>query len=104
MPPQGLGKLKKPERGKVKRQPKGDQQKLTKGNFDIKPKIGKASQAHAAQVALTKKITTRIEQTMAARAATDGSGLSIVKDDAPAKMLKPNASVLSKTGVKPGKR
>ena len=103
-PPQGLGKLKKPERPKQKRAPRGDQQKLSKGNFDLKPKIGKAAHTHAANVALTKKITARIEQTMAARAATDGGGLSVLKSDGPEKMLKPNASVLSKTGVKPSKR
>lgn len=102
--PQGLGKLKKPERGKAKRQPKGDQQKLGKGNFVLQPKIGKASATAAAHSALTKQITLRIEQTMAARAATDGGGLSVLKSDGPEKMLKPNASVLSKTGVIKAKR
>lgn len=74
--------LKKAERAKAKRAPQGDQQKLKRGvKLTIKPKIEKKQVEERAQSALTKKITMRIEQTMAARAGTDGGGLKMVKLD-----------------------
>ena len=76
---QGKQVLKKPER---KAKPvRGDQQKLRKGNLVIKPKIEKKSSDYRANAELTKKITARIEQTMAARAATDGAGLHVVSSE-----------------------
>ena len=85
-------------RKKPKRAPKGDQQKLRKGDLIIKPKIAKKATEARVNDALTKKITARIEQTMASRAANDGGGLSILKDDGPEKLLKKGASVLAKVG------
>lgn len=66
------------KKAKVKR---GDQQKLRKGRVVIKPVIAKKQAEFNAQAALTKKIGRRIEQTMAARAHTDGGGLSVLKAD-----------------------
>ena len=70
-------------------------------DFVIKPHIGKLAAADRAQNELTKKITARIEATMAARAASDGGGLAMLKADDNAathfgKPLKPSASVLAK--------
>jgi len=75
--PQGDKKLKK--RDKKAKPKRGDQQKLRKGNFVIKPTIARKAQAEKASLALTKQITKRIEETMAGRASTDGGGLLIVK-------------------------
>ncbi|KAL1520737.1 hypothetical protein AB1Y20_022305 [Prymnesium parvum] len=77
---QGNLKLKKAE--KKPKPVRGDQQKLHRGrNLQIKPSINKQTTAYAAQQAITKKIVKKIEQTMAARASTDGAGLSVVKAD-----------------------
>ena len=99
--PQGKLKLKKaPMRSKPK-PVRGDQQKLRKGKFIIKAGIGKKADACRAQDELTKKITARIEQTMAARASQDGGGLSMIQVDGDTstdfgKKLKPSASILAK--------
>mmetsp|Transcript_2834 Transcript_2834/g.4104 ORF Transcript_2834/g.4104 Transcript_2834/m.4104 type:complete len:112 (+) Transcript_2834:59-394(+) len=80
--PQGAFKLKKAEGiRKKKRAPKGDQQKLKKGNHDIQPRAHKAAlrQDYAAQQRITKQIVKRIESTMASRGSSDGAGLSIVQ-------------------------
>ena len=68
--PQGkISGLKKGgERSKPKRAAHGDQQKLRKGNFVFNTKVGKKQADDRAQKELTKKITARIESTMAARA------------------------------------
>lgn len=63
--------------------------------------IGKGKDVQNAQMELTKKITQRIEQTMAARASSDGGGLHMVKRDDEqgvhfGKQLKPSASILAK--------
>ena len=91
---------KKPERAKPKRAPQGDQQKLRKGaHLVIAPKIAKKQAEERSQRELTKKIAARIEQTMAARANTDGGGLRVLKadeGDSSVKPLRPNASVLAK--------
>ena len=96
---QGKFGLKKPERSKPKRAPKGDQQKLRKGaHLVFQPKIAKKQAEERSQRELTKKIQARIEQTMASRASGDG-GLRVVKADeggAGAKPLRPGASVLAK--------
>ena len=96
---QGKFGLKKPERSKPKRAPKGDQQKLRKGaHLVLEPKIAKKQAEERSQRELTKKIQARIEQTMASRAGADG-GLRVVKadvDGASAKPLRPGASVLAK--------
>ena len=72
----------------------------------IKPNINKQTATYVAQQAISKKIVKRIEQTMAARAGTDGAGLSIVKQDdtdgAPRPLLK--APVLSQGKQKKAKR
>ena len=105
--PQGKLKLKKSSglkaQGLKKAKPvRGDQQKLRKGNFVFKAGISKNASQLTAQNELTKKITARIEQTMAARASQDGGGLSMVQaDDAGTefgngKRLKPSASILAK--------
>ena len=66
-------------------------QKLQKGNRVIKS-IGKKSEADRARNELTKRITARIEQTMAARASTDGGGLNIVNpEEGEGKMLRANS-------------
>merc|ERR1719198_1675800 len=100
--PQGKSTIKKTaqaERPKKAKPVRGDQQKLRKGNFVIKPTIGKKAEAHQANLALTKKITARIEQTMAARASSDGGGLHIVSSDVGADgKIKPlKSAVLTKT-------
>ena len=78
-------------------------------DFVIKT-IGKGRDTQNAQFELTKKITARIEQTMAARASSDGGGLQMVKDQGTEgvhfgkKALKPSASVLAKRLGKKAKR
>ena len=104
--PQGKLKLKKSSglkaQGLKKAKPvRGDQQKLRKGNFVFKAGISKNASQLTAQNELTKKITARIEQTMAARASQDGGGLSMIQVDGDTstdfgKKLKPSASILAK--------
>eukprot|EP00326_Haptolina_ericina_P000003 CAMPEP_0181214906 /NCGR_PEP_ID=MMETSP1096-20121128/25720_1 /TAXON_ID=156174 ORGANISM="Chrysochromulina ericina, Strain CCMP281" /NCGR_SAMPLE_ID=MMETSP1096 /ASSEMBLY_ACC=CAM_ASM_000453 /LENGTH=102 /DNA_ID=CAMNT_0023306707 /DNA_START=18 /DNA_END=326 /DNA_ORIENTATION=+ len=78
---QGNLKLKKNPEKKAKAV-RGDQQKLKVGrNMVIKPGIAKRTSQFSAQQDITKQIVNRIEKTMASRAATDGAGLSMVKDD-----------------------
>jgi len=90
-------KLKKPERAKAKRQAQGDQQKLKRGNWQLAPKIAKKQVEDRAHKELTKKITARIEQTMAARASTDSGGLAVVKVDesGTTKLLRTGSAVLA---------
>ena len=99
--PQGkISGLKKGgERSKPKRAAHGDQQKLRKGNFVFSTKVGKKQADDRAQKELTKKITARIEQTMAARASTDGGGLRVLKGDEgqSGKPLRPGAAALQKS-------
>ena len=96
--PQGkISGLKKGgERSKPKRAAHGDQQKLRKGNFVFNTKVGKKQADDRAQKELTKKITARIESTMAARASTDGGGLKVLKAEAKLgdKPLRPGAGTL----------
>jgi len=96
--PQGkISGLKKGgERSKPKRAAHGDQQKLRKGNFVFNTKVGKKQADDRAQKELTKKITARIESTMAARASTDGGGLQVLKAEAKLgdKPLRPGAGTL----------
>ena len=72
--------------------------------------IGKGKDVQNAQLELTKKITARIEQTMAARASSDGSGLHMVKRDEEQGVhfgkqpIKPSASMLAKKLGKKAKR
>lgn len=73
--------------------------------------IGKGKDVQNAQLELTKKITARIEHTMAARAGSDGGGLKMVKRDDDQGVhfgkqpTKPSASILAKRlGKKAGKR
>jgi len=96
--PQGKLSLTKPERSKPKHVPRGDQQKLRKGDRVFKAKIAKKQDEMRASNELTKKIVGRIEATMAARASTDGAGLSMLKPDesSGAKLSTLRAPVLSK--------
>mmetsp|Transcript_16994 Transcript_16994/g.54606 ORF Transcript_16994/g.54606 Transcript_16994/m.54606 type:complete len:113 (+) Transcript_16994:52-390(+) len=81
---QGNFKLKKPQGlKKAKRGPRGDQQKLKKGNHVIAPRAHRTAERKdfEAQQRITKAIGKRIEQTIAARGSGDGAGLSVVKAD-----------------------
>ena len=60
---------------------KGDQQKLKRGNFVIKPKGQAAKAEFAVQQKITKQINDRIEKTMTARTGGDGGALNVLKED-----------------------
>ena len=69
--------------------------------MQFKAKIPKKQAEERANSALTKKITQRIEQTMAARTGTDGGGLAMVKVEEGGgsmtmKTLKKSASEIAK--------
>ena len=63
----------------------------------LAPKIAKKQAEDRAQKELTKRITARIEQTMAGRANTDSGGLTMVKaEGASLKELAPGSAVKPK--------
>jgi|TARA_B100000524_G_scaffold293341_1_gene168095 hypothetical protein len=80
--PQGFqkkSKLKKNPTGLKKSKPvRGDQQKLKKGKFILKPKTARASHEFEVNGRISKAVDRRIEETMASRASGDGGGLSVV--------------------------
>mmetsp|Transcript_59466 Transcript_59466/g.98596 ORF Transcript_59466/g.98596 Transcript_59466/m.98596 type:complete len:104 (+) Transcript_59466:37-348(+) len=76
--PQGNMKLKKPI--KKTKPVRGDQQKLRKGKFTLKPNSNTRARADFdVQQRISKMIAKKVEDTIANRASTDGAGLSVVQ-------------------------